>query len=104
MHNMNLIHKIKETIKSVDPNATIILFGSNARGESQHDSDIDLLIIVNKGKITHEDEKKLTYPLYDIEFDSGKMISPIVYTRNDWENKHHITPFYENIKREGMVL
>ena len=95
---------IKNSVKSKVPNSTVILYGSRARGDNRSDSDIDILILVDKERITREDEKKIKYPLYDIEFETGKVISPLVLTKSDWESRHKITPFYENITKEGVVL
>ena len=99
-----ILQKIKTTIKSTVPDAEIILYGSYARGEEKNESDIDLLILINRDKITYKDENQITYPLYDIEFDTGKIISPIVFLRKDWETRHRITPFYENVITEGIIL
>jgi predicted nucleotidyltransferase len=95
---------IKNLVKSTEPDATIILYGSYARGDNRKDSDLDLLILLDKDKITREDEKKVKYPLYDIEFETGQIISPLVISKKDWETRHKITPFYDNIRREGVIL
>jgi len=100
----NILSTIKDTIRSVDPTATIILYGSYARGDNNEISDIDLLILVDRKKLTPQDRKKIKYPLYDIEFETGQIISPLVLTRRDWESRHRITPFYENVSREGVTL
>ena len=81
----------------------MILYGSYARGDYRKDSDIDLLILINKDKITHADKDKVTYPLYDIEFKTGIIISPMVYTKEGWAT-HRVTPFYENVNHEGKIL
>lgn len=60
--------------------------------------------MLNKDRVTREDEKSVKYPLYDIEFETGQIISPLVLSKSDWENRHRITPFYENVQREGVVL
>jgi len=99
-----ILQKIKTTIKSTVPDAKIILYGSYARGEEKNESDIDLLILLNNDKITWKDENKITYPLYDIEFDTGRIISPIIFSKKDWETRHRITPFYENVTTEGIIL
>lgn len=104
INKKELLLKIKKSIKSIVPNAIIILYGSYARGEEEVESDIDILILLDKDKVTWNDEKKVKYPLYDIEFDIGKIISPLVLSKKDWETRHHITPFYENIINEGIVL
>ncbi len=95
---------IKASVKQCDPRATLILYGSYARGDNNDESDIDLLILIDKDKITHDDRVKFSYPLYDIQFDTGILISPMVYSRKLWENKHMITPFYENVTNEGIIL
>ena len=63
-----------------------------------------MLILIDKEKITRADEKRIKYPLYDIEFDNGTIISPLVFSKHDWEKRHKITPFYENVRREGRIL
>jgi len=99
-----IFYRIKDTVSGTDPNATVIVYGSHARGENHPNSDIDLLILLDKEEVTREDEKKIKYPLYDIEFDTGQIISPIVLSKSDWENRHRITPFYENIINEGVRI
>lgn len=51
-----------------------------------------------------EDERMVRYPLYEIEFETSQIISPIVFTQKDWLNKKYRSPFYENINREGIEL
>ncbi len=95
---------IKNSVNETAPGATIILYGSFARGDNNANSDLDILILLDKKQITRDDEKKVKYPLYDIEFETGQIISPIVLSRNDWETRHRITPFYENVLKEGVTL
>lgn len=47
---------IAETLRRIDPTAKNILFGSEARGESTADSDIDILILVDGTKVSIERE------------------------------------------------
>lgn len=95
---------IKNSVNETAPGATVILYGSFARGDNNANSDLDILILLDKKQITRDDEKKVKYPLYDIEFETGQIISPIVLSRNDWETRHRITPFYENVLKEGVTL
>ena len=99
-----ILTMVKTAVSSIDPNAALILYGSYARGDYNENSDIDLLVLINKEKVTRADQKKIKYPLYDIEFENGIIISPIVFSKKDWETKHRKTPFYENIYKEGQVL
>ncbi len=105
MDNKNeIFEKIKNTVISVEPDSVIILYGSYARGENTEESDIDLLILINREDISREEKKKVKYPIYDIELETGYIISPLVLPYSEWENSHCITPFYEAIHNEGVRL
>lgn len=95
---------IKSRIKQKNPYADIILFGSHARGQSHKDSDWDILILLNQPNVSRMIEKEFRDELFDIELEIGEPISTFVFSKNDWEKTHEITPFYQNIKREGIYL
>ena len=99
-----ILNQIKRIITEQEPRAKIYLYGSRSRGTAKNYSDWDLLILVNKDKISPEDEQKITYPLYDLEFDTGEVISPMIYSETEWNTKYKITPFYQNVMREGILL
>jgi predicted nucleotidyltransferase len=100
----HILQLIKASIHSIEPAATLILYGSYARGDNRDDSDLDILVLTDKDILTRTDQKRIKYPLYEIEFETGIIISPLVFSKKDWETKHRITPFYDNINKEGKVL
>jgi predicted nucleotidyltransferase len=100
----DILFRIKNQVIETEPSAKIILYGSYARGDNTKGSDIDLLILLDRESISGEVERKITYPLYSIEFETGKIISPFVVSREKWETHHKITPFYENVSKDGVVL
>ena len=100
----DILLKIKQSVNLTDPTATVILYGSYARGQNNKQSDIDILILVDRDKISYSEEQKIKYPLYDLEFETGLIISPLIFSRNDWETRHAITPFYKNVKKDGVQL
>lgn len=91
-------------VRQAAPTAETILFGSEARGEARPDSDIDLLILLDGDKMTLAREEEVTLPLYELELETGVEISPIVMLKKQWENRPFKTPFYVNVKNEGVVL
>lgn len=100
----NIAQSIKSIIRKIDPNAKVYLFGSRARGHGGNDSDWDVLILLSSDDINSDLERKITSPLFELEFETGEVISPNVYSQNEWYNKHRVTPFYSNVMREGKLL
>jgi predicted nucleotidyltransferase len=100
----HILQLIKKSVSKTEPNAVLILYGSYARGDYRDDSDLDLLVLVDKDVISRFDQKRIKYPLYEIEFDTGTIISPLIFSKKDWEIRHRNTPFYENVVREGRIL
>jgi len=99
-----ILDRIKKIVLDKDPSAKVYLYGSRARETMKPDADWDLLILLCKDKITTGVERNVTYPLYDLEFEMGEVISPMVYSEKEWNSKHRITPFYSNVMREGKLL
>ena len=99
-----ILQKIKKSILSTAPGAQIILYGSFARGDYHAESDMDILILVDNETISRDEEKKITYPLYDIEFETGQIISPFIKSKKEWVVKYPNTPFYKNVIKEGIEL
>ena len=101
----NSIQKqIKEVIQNTDNSATAILYGSRANGNARDDSDWDILILLNKPKVSLQDEQQFRHKLYDLELRIGQPISTFVYSLSDWNSKMAGTPLFKNIQREGLIL
>ena len=96
--------QISSSVHRSDPNAEVFLFGSRARGDNRWDSDWDLLILTDGSKITQETEDKFREPLYDIELESGQIISTFLYTKDDWKDHLKYSPLFENVTKEGLRL
>lgn len=47
MSRKDIVNQISQAIRRVDPTATAILYGSEARGDARPDSDIDVLILLD---------------------------------------------------------
>lgn len=96
--------RIKQTAASTIPKGgKAILYGSRARGDARKDSDWDILILLDKDTLDQSDYDNVSYPFVLLGCDLGQEINPIMYTTKEWES-YRITPFYENVTRDGIVL
>ena len=99
-----ILHKIQVFTGSKYPDAEVYLYGSHARGDSHKLSDWDLLILLNQKNIPFDQETKVLNDFYELELEIGEVLSPLIYTKNDWINNHTFTPLYENILKEGKKI
>jgi uncharacterized protein len=104
MDKQQLLSEIKKLVLQQEPQAEIILYGSYARGDYRPDSDMDILILLKKDIVSYFDEKRISYPLYELEIKTGQIISPLILPKKNWESKFKITPLYENVQKEGRFL
>lgn len=94
--------QVKEAVLAHDPEAEVILFGSQARGDSHEESDWDFLILSKKLYPTSE-KRKLRSILLDIELEREVIISSIVLSPEDW-NRRKGWPLYEEVQQEGQWM
>ena len=87
MKRTKIIKAIQKALQGMTPIVEVKLYGSEARGDARPDSDIDLLILVDKDDISTEDELK---------------INPFILPKKIWGKV--VTPFYENVMKEGVAL
>lgn len=104
MRRPEVVNQISQAIRRVEPTATAILYGSEARGDAQSDSDIDVLILLEGDRKNLKREDILSGELYEIELATGVLISPMIMLRKQWENRPFNTPFYINVMNEGVRI
>lgn len=82
--------------------AGLILFGSQARGDADPDSDIDVMIVLS-GPLDDWAETQRTSEVtseISIKFDTA--LSRLFTTAEDYAQK--TAPFFETVRREGISL
>ena len=103
MEQDKIIDSIKELARRLLPEGVSLwLYGSRARGEARPDSDYDLLILVDKDRVT-PDIDSAAYDLCLMGYDNGVEISPHIYPRKKWEEWTY-SPFFKNVNRDKIVL
>ena len=96
---MPILKEIKKDIAKIlnTNDFELIVFGSYARGEAREDSDLDLLVVVNK----EVDTKKIKEKIFNILFSKYNLISDVII--NTPKNKIDYI-LYQNIKDEGVKV
>jgi len=104
MNRDELLEQVKQAVREVEPGAEIILYGSRSRGDAWSESDWDFLILV-EGPISDERTDRIRHRLYEVEWESGEVISSIVRNKEEWSSgPYQVMPFYQRVKQEGIRL
>lgn len=88
-----------------DKLASIVLFGSYARGDFDEESDIDILILADMSQ-----EELASYREHidtlcgDLLWEYGIVISAIEKDLDTYKKYLNVLPFYKNIEREGVRI
>jgi len=102
--NKTFFDAIQRCSREVMPKGTrVVLFGSQARGDMQDESDWDILILMDKPQINDTDFDRYAYPLVDLGWRNNEQVSPVMYTFRDWQ-KRRPTSFFHNVETEGIEL
>lgn len=81
--------------------AHVILFGSHARGDSDADSDIDVLVVL-RGKVNPGEEIQRTGEIVSgLSLENDVVISCVFMDENRFLNRNG--PLLRNIRKEGIA-
>ncbi len=100
----DILTKLKGIVHVIIPTATVLLYGSVARGTQDEDSDYDVLILTDAPLSTKE-EDSVTDAVYDLELDRGIVISTLFYTKDFWAAPiAQVLPFHQRVREDGVVI
>lgn len=104
MSKENIVTAISQVANTGIPKgARVILFGSQARGDAKEGSDWDVLVLIDKERLSPSDHDLYSYPFWELGWKIDAMIHPAVYTLSDWNTKANPI-FRTNVERDGIVL
>ena len=81
----------------------IVLYGSVARGTNGPESDIDIAIFVN-AKLDADMEDRLSDVVVEMNLKYDRVFSVIDIDDSTYQKWRSVTPFYQNVDKEGVVL
>ncbi|OQX96380.1 MAG: hypothetical protein B6I20_14505 [Bacteroidetes bacterium 4572_117] len=99
-----LIETLKNKLQKLygDNMLQIILFGSYAHGNVHDESDIDLLLILNKMKSPYHENVFMNEVVSDFSLASEIYFSVIATTKKQFNFMKN--PLYQNINKEGIII
>ena len=80
----------------------IVLYGSEARGESTPDSDIDILVLLTGPIKLGRDLRTIIHALYPLQLESERVIDATPVDNTVYEAGEFA--LYRNAKRDGLVV
>ena len=100
---IKIIKGLKEKIEKCLPGARVILFGSKARGEDTWESDVDLLILVDKKD--REEIERIMDICFQFQMDYDVIISPLIHSKEEWNSfPLNISEIKYFIEKEGIRI
>ncbi len=105
-----MLKKEEDALKKIADNLSndkrilkIIAYGSRVRGDFREDSDLDVLVVVDKKD--REIKEKIIDIFYEYELKEEIPFSPLIFSLEEFLINEKIgSPFIKNIKDEGVVI
>ncbi|GFN21975.1 MAG: nucleotidyltransferase domain-containing protein [Thermoanaerobacteraceae bacterium] len=93
-----------ETLRKKNlPIKSVILFGSQARGDYESDSDIDVLVVTEK--LDAKIREVILNEAFEISLDKDVVLIPLIYDLEKFESPlFRSGPLYQSISREGIII
>lgn len=96
------LDKVKRTIRGFLPTATVLLYGSVARGTQRPDSDYDVLVLTEE-PVPHAQQDVIDDAVYDVQLAHGVLIVVNFIDRALWE-QHPVMPLRQEVERDAILL
>ncbi len=99
-----LLLRCAEAVRRDYPDAQIVLYGSQARGQATPESDVDMLILLTS-EVSSQEQSRIHDRLYEIGLECDMVISAMIKSIPHWERPiSKATPLYQAIQKEGILV
>lgn len=102
-----IMHEFIEGSKPIfgDALRKVVLYGSYARGDYDAESDIDVMLLIDKDdEELRRDIDKIISLETDIGLKHDVFISPLLQSNEKFQRYLSVLPFYQAVEREGVVI
>jgi len=101
---MDLISRIRDKLAELYGSRLkgVVLYGSEARGEAQEDSDIDLLVLLEPPIKLGEEIRTIVHALYPLQLEVIRPIHAMPTDAKAYEAGE--IALYRNVKQEGISV
>ncbi|SRR5579875_2907928 len=80
----------------------VYLFGSYARGEQRRDSDVDILVVLDRVDDYGAEIQKTSYLAADLSLDYNVDVCPVFASVDQW--LHDDMPFYHTVREDAVLV
>ena len=101
MEDIQIIREFKTKVQVFQPDAEIYFYGSRVRKSHREDSDYDVLVLLNE--VNPVVRKKVYDAAWETGFKYDVLVAPVLSLKGEFYSATG-SPFFNNVKHQGMVI
>ena len=102
MRTENLLRRARDLLEQTfgDRLAGVVLYGSEARGNAEPESDVDLFVLLRGPVDLHRDLRRTVEALYDLQLEVGRPLHALPVDVETYEAGEYAV--YRSARQEGV--